>query len=281
MEGRQANKICKTLTFATKTIPEPKNLRKEVHEKEQHTDLDTLIQKLTEYFIPKRKTIQKQAYFSERVQGKEESVEEFVRDLQDREQYCSYDDADAQARDKFVFCLPDTEVKQKFELYDDISLVKAVAIARRHELVKAQIVQQSAKQKEINEAKVQKTGSRKPTLSKGTKPKRGQSKHQSADRCTKTDSCSQFRHEVHKKGVKCPVNGQACHKCKKVGYFTLVCRDRDCQWRVNRADEVSADAEATYFLGSLDGQEGVWYQTLTLEGTSVEFKYRGRYLTDI
>ena len=73
------------------------------------------------------------AYFSERVQGKEESVEELTRNLQDRVQHCNYKDAYEQVRDKFVSSLRDTKVKQKLELYDDIPLEKAVAIARRHE----------------------------------------------------------------------------------------------------------------------------------------------------
>ena len=39
-----------------------------------------------------------------------------------------------------------------------------------------------------------------------------------------------------------------------------------------QGDELSADAEGTYFLGSVDGQGGAWYQKLTLEGTPIEFK---------
>lgn len=53
------------------------------------------------------------SHFHEKSQGKEETVEEFARELHTRVQHCDYQDPDDQVRDRFVVGLKDTTVKQK------------------------------------------------------------------------------------------------------------------------------------------------------------------------
>ena len=63
MGGRQANKSFITLKFEMKTMPDPRDRQKVVHVKEKDTDYDTLVQKLTEYFVPKCNTIHESGIF--------------------------------------------------------------------------------------------------------------------------------------------------------------------------------------------------------------------------
>ena len=87
-----------------------------LEDSEKDTDYDTLVKKLTEYFIYKRNLTHERAHFHERKRGKEETVEDFVRELHARVAHCDYKDPDKQVRECFVGSLRDTTVKRKLEL---------------------------------------------------------------------------------------------------------------------------------------------------------------------
>ena len=62
--------------------------------------------------------------------------------LQSLVKTCEYQDPEDQVRDRFVVGLQDISVKQKLQLMPDLTLSKAVDIARQHEQVKQQMAQQ-------------------------------------------------------------------------------------------------------------------------------------------
>ena len=103
----QANRIFRTLTFV---VPEV------------DTKYETLVSKLTEYFIPQRNVIHERCVFKSRQELANESVavgvvvEEFAREFQTLAVDCEYkEQTNEMVRDRFVMGVRDQAVKQKLQ----------------------------------------------------------------------------------------------------------------------------------------------------------------------
>jgi len=103
-------------------------------------------------FIPQRNVIHERC----RQQLANESVEEFARELQALAVHCEYkEQTNEMVRDRFVMGVRDRAVKQKLQLITDPSLDKAMTIARQHEQVKLQMIEQQLEQEQhVAEARV-------------------------------------------------------------------------------------------------------------------------------
>lgn len=71
--------------------------------------------------------------------GPGESVEEFVRNLHELAAHCEFRDKDDQIRDRLVVGILDNDLSEKLQLESELTLVKAVDMARNSKLVKNQI----------------------------------------------------------------------------------------------------------------------------------------------
>ena len=97
------------------------------------------LKRFDEHFVPKRNIIHERACFHRRQQQQGESVEAFVRHLYQLAEYCDFGATkDEQIRDRIVIGLVDMEMSQKLQLESDLTLEKAINMARQSELVKAQ-----------------------------------------------------------------------------------------------------------------------------------------------
>ena len=100
MGGQQANRIFRTLTFVAPEVD---------------TKYETLVSKLTEYFIPQRNVIHERCVFQSRQQLASESVEEFARELQTLAVHCEYkEETNEMVRDRFVMGVRNQAVKQNY-----------------------------------------------------------------------------------------------------------------------------------------------------------------------
>ena len=156
MGGKEANKIFKTFKFEMKTIPDPADRTKTIQFQEKDTDYDTLVQKFTDYFIPRRNLIYERSIFKERKQHEGETVEEYVRELQNLVKHCDYVDPEDQVRDCFVIGTGNKEVSRKLQLVPDLTLETAVQRARLEEQVRSQTKHELS----VNEIKLKKKSQR-------------------------------------------------------------------------------------------------------------------------
>ena len=100
---------------------------------EVDTQYETLVSKLAEYFIAQRNVIHERCVFQSRQQLANESVDNFAGELQTLAVHCKYkDQTNEMVRDGFVMGVRDQAVKQKLQLITDLSLDKAMTIARQH-----------------------------------------------------------------------------------------------------------------------------------------------------
>lgn len=273
--GKKANQIFKTLKFVVREVPDPNDNTKTVQLQEKDTDYDTVVEKLTAYFIPKRNIIHERSLFQERVQSRDETVEEFSRALQSLVEHCDYKDPDDQVRDRLVVGLRDSNVKQKLQLTHDLTLTKAIDIARQYEQVKQQLAQQQHNDAaQVNEARAFPKGKQK-------RPK-NHPKSQQPQTQKLPQRCERCGYDKHPKSGKCPASGQVCKKCNRFGHFASVCRtkpdgqssQRHATHAVSVLQSPQESEEGAYFLGAVNGnsEDDPWYVNLEMCGTSVKFK---------
>ena len=190
--------------------------------------------------------IHERCVFQSRQQLANESVEQFARELKTLAIHCEYKEQTNEiARDRFVMGVRDQAVKQKLQLITDLSLDKAMTIARQHEQVKLQMREQQLEQdKHVAEARVspsQRTAGRYP------KPKdRSQLQYRysmSRDRLTR--KCERCGYAEHLPGGSCPALGQRCNKCNAKGHFASVCRSKRNTVNFERHKAYEVEREGT------------------------------------
>ena len=71
------------------------------------------MKKFDGYFIPKRNVIHERAVFNSRTQAQDESIEIFIRSLQDFAEHCSFNNKAEEIRDKLVIGIPNKELSKK------------------------------------------------------------------------------------------------------------------------------------------------------------------------
>ena len=134
------SEIFQNLEFQTFTVGEGDDAR-EVQE--THTDSDTLIRKFEEYFVVKRNIIYEQTKFHERQQKEGQTVEEYYRILRSLITHCQYRNVEEQVRDGFVVGLRNRNLKERLQLTHNLTLTKALEIARKDEQIKQQMREQN------------------------------------------------------------------------------------------------------------------------------------------
>ena len=218
MVGQQANIIFRTLTFVAPEV---------------HIKYETLVSKLTKYFIPQRNVIHERCVFQSRQHPANESVEEFARELQTLAVHCEYkEQTNEMVRGRFAMGVRDQAVKQKLQLITDLNLDKAMPIARQNEQVKLQIREQQLEQDQ-HDAEVRVSPSPR-TAGRYTKPDRHTaSKHRysmSRDRLTR--KCERCGYAEHLCGGSYPALGQRCSKwqCKRTFCFCLSLEAKHCEF---------------------------------------------------
>jgi hypothetical protein len=228
----------------------------------QQQTYDTVVEKLTNHFIPKRNIIHERFTFHSAIQGTK-SVEEFQRELYALSKHCEFKDRDDQIRDRFVLGLTDVDVKRKLHLEPDLTLEKAIKIAKQFEQVHSQMATTSS----ADEV-------RRPRWKRDEASGKASRKDE-RDQGNGRLQCSRCGYD-HSKSQRCPADGKTCNKCQGKGHFSRMCKKM-------KADEVAGegtDDESEDFemeAIELDGiefqdTERAWYETLTCCGSKISFK---------
>lgn len=205
--GRDAEPIYDSFVFpaATEAIPHPEY------------EFNLVMQKFDEHFVPKRNVIHDRACFHKQSQRAGETAEAFVRSLYELAQHCEFGAGkDEQIRDRIVIGIMDKDVSHKLQLEADLTLERAIQLARQSEQVK----QQSAERVEttVNEVRQKQYNSTKRSYDK---PRQGQGQRYS-DNKLNCQRCNR----MHDKKENCPARNKRCRKCNKIGHFEAVCKSK-------------------------------------------------------
>ena len=220
------------------------------------------------HFIQRRNTIFERAKFNCRKQEAGESVDDFITDLHCLARYCNYGNLhEEMIRDRIVVGIYDNKLSQRMQLEPDLTLKKAIELARQNESVKKQqpTVRGPNKEQVAVEAIRRRHGRQlsKNPISPSTNPA-----------ANRNHSCSRCGQSPKHDKKNCPAKDSVCHRCHKKGHFKAVCRSK----REVREVLVSDDSQDE-FLGvihsetdSLSSTETPWTTSLQLNGRNIEFK---------
>lgn len=218
------------------------------------------------HFVPRKNVIYERAKFNKRVQQPSEPVDTFITALYALAENCEYGALhDDLLRDRLVVGLKDSSLSERMQLDKDLTLAKAITMARQSEEIKRQqtdlrgevIASKTAMDAvQIRKAKLSKFKTKEQKQIKS--PKFQQTKHDSK-------ACSRCGKAPAHAAVQCPAKNAECHNCGKRGHYGRVCKSS------TSVNEV-ADSAAGLFLGEVDSGEEPWLADINVGGHKVTFK---------
>ena len=230
-------------------------------------DYKKVLVAFNKYFAPKKYIIFERAKFFRRDQLVGETVEQYVRALNEIVHKCEFGDKRSeQMRDRIVVGILDKQTSREMQKMDIDELTEetAIAMARQAEQVDRNIKELSSSAAKSSEACATDCVSeiQKQTVDQ-VKAKKPQ------------DNCSRCGYSVHTKGT-CPAIGSTCRKCNGRNHFSKVCRSSR---RVNHVNEMTTQLPSkvdSLFIDTVASRdsEGVWSKLVRVDGISepVEFK---------
>lgn len=227
-------------------------------------DYDVVLTKLNEYFVPKKNVIHERATFHRRDQRAGENVEQYVRSLYELAEHADFPEKEETIRDRLVLGLNDQELSEKLQLETDLTLRKAITLARQHEQVKQEMTEQRRGQ-HVDSVRHKKSGQQfKPRHSFGHANSHSQAYRQHCGKCGRS-------HELG----NCPAKGKKCHNCGKLSHFKQVCKTSKKKIKGVHEVETTGEEERgeTFLIGAVkSASDSVWRVELEVEGVPVLFK---------
>uniref|UniRef100_A0A1A8IVJ0 Peptidase A2 domain-containing protein n=1 Tax=Nothobranchius kuhntae TaxID=321403 RepID=A0A1A8IVJ0_NOTKU len=194
-------------------------------------------------------------------------VDRYITELRQKSKDCEFGpNVDDMIRDKLVFSINDSRLKERLLHDKDLTLNKAIEICRSAEAAKTQI-QAMQLNPVVQDASVD-------TLKKTPHNLRpGQGRIKASNKQTVCTKCG-IKHEPR----KCPAYGEACLKCKKKNHFSKLCRsniDKDKPYtKTKMVNNLEADTDTLYIgvVSSDKNETNCWKETVTIRKVPIVFK---------
>ena len=243
---------------------------------EQPKSYETVLAKFHGYFVKKRNVIFERAKFNQRRQQEGESVDDFITSLHSLSEYCNYGQLrDKMIRDRIVIGLRDSALSEKLQLESELTLEKAITLARNRESIR--------KQQPVVRAD---TSSNIDAVGFSSKHKSAKTHKSQKSNFVDKSKCSRCGKPNHLGKEQCPAKTATCRKCHKRGHFQTVCRSTKSVKTITNDEDTddSADDELTYdrFIGTIEESDTLevptvtagsdpWKITVSLNALPIEF----------
>ncbi|KAL6455308.1 hypothetical protein MHYP_G00362590 [Metynnis hypsauchen] len=223
------------------------------------------------FFVVKKNVIYERAKFNMRKQREGESVDSFVTALYALAEHCNYGVLhDELIRDRLVVGLLDKGLSERMQLDAELTLEKAVRMARQSEEVKKQ---QASLRGDIRaQASDVKSVDRVRTL-RNSRNALNKSQHVNKPHSAQSSKRKSSQSQCHKCGSSpshstrdCPANEAKCHACGKKGHYGRVCRASKA------VHEVKGEEEDAVFLGCITTEGDPWRVNIKVHNSNVTFK---------
>ena len=250
-------------------------------EEEDKNDINLVLKKFQTHCEPCLNVVFERYVFWERNQQEGESFDQWVMDLKLKAETCRFQETDAMLRDKIVFSISDTAVKERLLREPDITLKKVLNYCRAAETSKAHFNIMNMTQ-QVHALKIS-NGKNQNNYKKGNPSKSSYTKP--AKPC---QYCGNY-HAVR----RCPAYGKTCHRCQGRNHFESVCKgggfkkkmysqSRSSCKPVNQVDRSNEDDHDDYgyaeelfvgsiFIGKL-GEHDKWSANLCINKQKFMFK---------
>ncbi|XP_048005105.1 uncharacterized protein K02A2.6-like [Leguminivora glycinivorella] len=213
-------------------------------------------QKFTEYFAPKTNISFERYIFYKIEQNEDEPFNDFMTRIKTQAIKCDFGSLlDEMLKDKIVFGIKSTQIREKLLTEDELTLTKAINICKTSEQASKQLDEFEGKNK-----------TEKVFTVKSKNSKEAQNEKFDCRRC----GTNHGRKE-------CPAFNKPCTKCNRNGHFAHMCRTKKSlntkkKNKVHALEE-SSDSEEEFYIGSIsaDGEKS-WKEELEVDG--VKFKVK-------
>ncbi|XP_033755766.1 uncharacterized protein LOC117338519 [Pecten maximus] len=178
-------------------------------------DYKTAVERLTEYFVPKKNTEFEVFKFRQTRQMSSENIDSFHTRLRQLGQNCEFVDCDKEIKSQIIQGCSSTKFRRR-ALQEDMDLHRLIAMARSMEIshLQAQEIEKTDRaypQREDTNAVKRKSngGWSKQNRTHSNKPSR---------------VCRNCGGNIPHNDKPCPAKGKVCHSCKKYNHFSKVCK---------------------------------------------------------
>lgn len=229
----------------------------------QKNELDVVLKKFNEHFIPATNITYERFMFFNRKQQEGESYEQYMASLKNMAKTCEFGTLnDSLVRDIFVCGITDSKIQKDLLCASKLTMAKALEICRAKAIASSQIEEMKP------DIKIE------PVVDVVRKHK-PQSKFIPKDQAgTSTHTQCKFCGYNHVYG-KCPAYGKRCSKCSKRNHFASVCGSKE----VNSLNETDYNSDEEFKIDIVNkssksnGTDGEWYMAnLEYEGKTIKFK---------
>lgn len=219
------------------------------------------------HFVP-RKNVYTRGQDSTRVQQASEAVDSFITALYALAENCNYGALhDELIRDHLVVGLRDTGLAERMQLDKDLTLEKAVSMARQSEVIKRQQMDLRGETRNDIDAVTSRQRKQKMPFSKTP----NQQKHTSTKSKAPQDlqSCYRCGKSPGHGKWQCPARDETCHTCRKKEHYSKVCRSAK---EVHVVETTQNCNDTPLFLCTVDTGTDPWYTDMTIRNHKIRFK---------
>ncbi|GBP61465.1 Endogenous retrovirus group K member 8 Pol protein [Eumeta japonica] len=216
-------------------------------------NLQIIKERFREYFAPKTNISFERYIFFKIEQNEDERFNKFLTRIKTQASKCEFDQLfDEILKDKIVFGIRSSQVREKLLTENRLDLNKAITICKTSE--------QASKQLEEFEGK---NRADKVLIVRNKNVKQEQNKYFNCRRCG-----------TNHKSRECPAFNKPCTKCNKNGHFTKMCRTKKNNAnkqknRLNEIEESSNSDDEVYISTLITGEKKNW--TENVQVGSVKF----------
>ena len=238
---------------------------------EDRKDYAKVVSTFDGYFQVRKNVIFERARFNRRSQRDGENAEEYIAALYSLAENCQYGALkEEMIRDRLVVGIRDIALSERLQLDAKLTLEKAKKEVRQKEAVR----EQNQTLKETGDSRnnpivLDSMGRDRGADNARRNPRNGRP-GKFGDRQKRCTRCGRGPHNLE----RCPARLAACHKCQKLGHFSVVCRSKSSSGSVDTVkEEPDTDSDENAFLDAIDGKgRACWTVNVLINSQEKQFK---------
>ena len=241
-------------------------------------DYPTAVEKLTNYFSPKKNNEFEIYKFRQEKQQNGQSIDDFHTKLRQLSATCEFSDVDKEIKSQIIQGCLSTRLRRR-ALREEMDLTHLLTLARAMELSDRQATEiEKSERENANAIMKRRTPSHRRNKRHFMETAKGTNKQQ-----YKNQTCRNCGGEYPHKDRQCPAKGRQCNFCKKKNHFAKVCRSRlKTESKVNQVESQqdrsstseNSDEEYTFGLRTRDKVNSLKpkqpHTMVEVDGTKIE-----------